>query len=747
MDLLDKESIVLLRRLILDDAIIFLGTVSIESPASENVVALDMDEKTHYLTLKEFKKNQIKDILESILCGPITHESLQKLSETSAGNALVLHELVTHALRTGAFKSSEGIWQLNGPLIISDRLTEIFRHRLEAPYEQCTRVLELLSLCEPLPLETLVRFSSIEHVATLEKMGLIWVSPALGKEYSFVNPLHSEWVRSRVPESRRRAIYGAQAARLGSRNALNQADYLRVAEWKISASQPVDSNILAGAASAAFAAEEHNKVVSLLEVLDRSSLTFDLRYMLGMANHQLGNYSEAEILLQLAQESAIKDEQLLAIALERASNPVWNCTKLMNEFKIVKGKIDCENCTQHAEALLDSICDPRVRRRAEKRISYTSTLTGQVARGLRLSRILEPELSKKCRHLESPVYGMLALIENGQIDLARQIGIEAFGHAVEKRNRTNQIEISCHLGICDLIAGHLISSLRWFKESLVLAKSANHQPALLLAQAGRAAVAAQIGDSAQARTAMASVVSLLRARGRERWTSRRIVCNGLVGDNSTVQLFCALSGSWVAASSGDLCGARGRLERAAQRAGRVGNRAFQSWLLCDLTRLGPVRGVEQKLSEVSAAGDSKLAMVRTSVAIAMASSNASNLAASARLCANVGMHQLAMEVASSAAMYYSRSSNWPQVEKMQLFMNSMQGICGGVAQTPQLIASPTYPLTNREREIANMAARGMSNAKIASNLTLSTRTVDNHLYRIYSKLRISSRRDLVRVIF
>jgi predicted ATPase/DNA-binding CsgD family transcriptional regulator len=48
-------------------------------------------------------------------------------------------------------------------------------------------------------------------------------------------------------------------------------------------------------------------------------------------------------------------------------------------------------------------------------------------------------------------------------------------------------------------------------------------------------------------------------------------------------------------------------------------------------------------------------------------------------------------------------------------------------------------LTDREAEIADLAAKGMSNPQIAEHLFISRRTVDAHLQHVYAKLGISSR--------
>ncbi|MGH3652918.1 response regulator transcription factor [Glutamicibacter sp.] len=51
-------------------------------------------------------------------------------------------------------------------------------------------------------------------------------------------------------------------------------------------------------------------------------------------------------------------------------------------------------------------------------------------------------------------------------------------------------------------------------------------------------------------------------------------------------------------------------------------------------------------------------------------------------------------------------------------------------------------LTARETEIVNLARQGLNNAQIARALTVSQRTVEGHLYRVFSKLGITERAEL-----
>jgi DNA-binding CsgD family transcriptional regulator len=56
------------------------------------------------------------------------------------------------------------------------------------------------------------------------------------------------------------------------------------------------------------------------------------------------------------------------------------------------------------------------------------------------------------------------------------------------------------------------------------------------------------------------------------------------------------------------------------------------------------------------------------------------------------------------------------------------------------------PLTPREFEIALLASAGLPSRLIARRLWLSARTVDNHLGRVYTKLRIDGRHALIQSV-
>jgi DNA-binding CsgD family transcriptional regulator len=51
-------------------------------------------------------------------------------------------------------------------------------------------------------------------------------------------------------------------------------------------------------------------------------------------------------------------------------------------------------------------------------------------------------------------------------------------------------------------------------------------------------------------------------------------------------------------------------------------------------------------------------------------------------------------------------------------------------------------LTRREREVAKLVARGLTNRQIAEKLVLSERTVENHVRNIFKKLKLPSRSEV-----
>jgi DNA-binding NarL/FixJ family response regulator len=62
---------------------------------------------------------------------------------------------------------------------------------------------------------------------------------------------------------------------------------------------------------------------------------------------------------------------------------------------------------------------------------------------------------------------------------------------------------------------------------------------------------------------------------------------------------------------------------------------------------------------------------------------------------------------------------------------------------PEATAASVEPLTERERDVLRLAAKGYTNKAIGAQLSISDRTVQGHLAKIYDKLHAASRTEAV----
>ena len=74
----------------------------------------------------------------------------------------------------------------------------------------------------------------------------------------------------------------------------------------------------------------------------------------------------------------------------------------------------------------------------------------------------------------------------------------------------------------------------------------------------------------------------------------------------------------------------------------------------------------------------------------------------------------------------------------EVFLSEVRAFMGDEAQAP-IAAADLSELSEREREVLELVAAGMTNEEIAERLFLSPRTVERHLSNVYAKLRLSGK--------
>ena len=81
---------------------------------------------------------------------------------------------------------------------------------------------------------------------------------------------------------------------------------------------------------------------------------------------------------------------------------------------------------------------------------------------------------------------------------------------------------------------------------------------------------------------------------------------------------------------------------------------------------------------------------------------------------------------------------------VQMLMRRLSGEVAGASAAAPAASGPADPrLTQREREVLRLLAKGRRNQEIARDLRLSVRSVGNHLAKIYNKLHIHGRSEAV----
>ncbi|MBK3572747.1 hypothetical protein JHN63_02685 [Streptomyces sp. MBT65] len=196
------------------------------------------------------------------------------------------------------------------------------------------------------------------------------------------------------------------------------------------------------------------------------------------------------------------------------------------------------------------------------------------------------------------------------------------------------------------------------------------------------------------------------------------------------------AGGWLAAARGDVETAR---EAAADRwkegEGSSGPTAEDgrpaAYVLYDAVRLGAPEQVAGRLARLP--GDGPAVLARHAEALVDGDGPALD-----RVAGELEQRGFLLFAAEAHAQAV-RAHRDPRAARMSRTRAvALARRCQG-ARTPALSGLVLGELTARQRQIVTLAAAGLSNRQIADRLTLSVRTVGNHLYSAYTRLGASDR--------
>ena len=693
-------------------------------------------------------------MVEDLLRGRVAPELSARFVDLAGGNPLTLHELVVGAEESGAIEPIEGVWVATGPLERSGRAVELVEARLARLDDRALEALSMVSLAAPLPVEWLSA-DQVVACSSLEASDLVEVrSDADRDELWVAHPLYAEVVRSGVGPLRRRSLLSALLDR--SVGALrDDHDRMRVALWSIEVGRDLPDDELRAMARIAQATHRIDLVVRFLERIDVDRLEPDDRYLLLSRSYWLGDSARGDVLLEDMRRGATTDRERALVAVSdsyrlAAVGRVDDAISGLDAALGVVADAEAQAQIQQVQMLHRSgtwspahLVD-RLAPVAEVAQGAASVSVGSVV-GLALSLVGRTtdaiEVSSRAadlhRHLtrDDPdgallpplaltlMTNVVAHVAAGDFDSAFDVVDEVRAQSDRSTSRLLAALAALAGGYAELMSGRIdaaADSLRTASAGLG-DSGAQVQPPWLLATALRAVAEAQLGRAADARSAL-----------------------DLVDGEPPSPLFGAVvdcARAWVASVEHRHRDVALPLVRCVDAGLADGSAFFATYAAWTAVRLGVVGRLPGAVRDLPSRVEGVLVGAWADGVVAGLDGDAAGLDAVGERFVELGASIDAAEAFAAASRLWSTDGRARAATAS--IRRARESLGDSDVRTPGLVLSDdAVPLTDREREVADLAADGLAAKEIAERLFISRRTVTNHLQHVYDKLGVSGRSEL-----
>jgi ATP/maltotriose-dependent transcriptional regulator MalT len=214
-----------------------------------------------------------------------------------------------------------------------------------------------------------------------------------------------------------------------------------------------------------------------------------------------------------------------------------------------------------------------------------------------------------------------------------------------------------------------------------------------------------------------------------------------------VAVFCPeleLARAWERAAVGETTAARVHAERAAQLARHTDMLPVEMHALHTAVRFGD-RSTSARLRELAKLLGGPLAAAVAAHSRGLADHDGDRLDDAAGRFEKLGAMAMAADAAAQAAREHARAGT--RIKELESSTRAHWRASQCDLRTPATAAiERPLQITDREREVATLVAAGLSNRQIGDRLNVSARTVEGHLYRIFTKLGIADRDELARLL-
>jgi DNA-binding NarL/FixJ family response regulator len=754
--LLDELSALLVHQLVLHRTVTMVVTVRTGEPAVDAVSALWKDGHLERLDVQPLSEPETGALLETVLDGPVNSASVARMAALTSGNALYLRHLVSGELEAGRLRAVSGVWRWSGNVTVSPGLVELVEARMGRLSEPVRDVVDLLALGEPLDVDLLAQLVDAAAVEQAETRGLVSVQPdGRWLRARLAHPMYGEVRRAELGTLRARRLQGHIATALANTCDRGADDTLRRAVLSLHSDLEPDPRLLTEAAGhAAQLCDLH-----LAERIGRAAVAtgggFQAQMIVVSAVGGLSRYPDIEVELAALTALAGTDAELARATVIQVLQLTWlvgrpaeaeavleTAEKQVSEdmarlrLTAVRAYLDAglgrpERAVQHATTTLarPDLPDESVVLASCALVAALATLgrvdeLGPAAARGRAAATRSSELA----YLHVPLTGW----QTFGLRLAGRLH-EALAVARECREANKDLGYAAELsravvGDVELARGRVASSLRLFREARAgMDEPGNFGGCLYFCLLSTTRALAVSGDHVAARLALAEAQEM-----------RHPALLLLEPD-------MLLARAWVAAAEGVVSEAVALTHEAAEVAAGHGQLAHEVLALHTAVCFGD-GSVADRLADLATRVGGPRASAAAAQAAALAAGDGDALRAASFQLEQIGDLLAAVDAAAQASAAYTRRDQRTLATAASARAHRLAEACEG-ARTPALIAAARpLPLTTREREIATLAAHGLSNREIAERLVVSVRTVEGHLYRAGTKLGTGTRTELAALI-
>jgi DNA-binding CsgD family transcriptional regulator/tetratricopeptide (TPR) repeat protein len=757
--LLDEVSVALLHLVVTQSPARVLVSVRAGEPLPAGLAALWKDEHLDRLDVEPLTRGATDDLVLAVMGDGVPASLLDRIWRLGRGNPLFVRELVAVAgERRGRGPS--------GPIALpegrQDRLRELVEERLRLLDDGARRALEVVAVGERVPLDAAEQVAGADALADLERRGLVEVvdTPRGGGTVRVTHPLYGEVLAAGLPHLRRRAVLRdlvAAVERLGVSEGGDGLDPLRLATWRLESGEPGDTDQLLLLAREALGRLDHRLAERLARAAGGGAGRADAGLVVAEALSGQGRLEEAQAVLA---ELRPTDPELVArVAVARASELFLHLDRSGDAFAVLAEADDalagepawqaeCRSVRAQmlmfsmrlaeAGALADELlASPGTPGSAQVR-AVTVAVTAWGAAGRvddAVGLVHEGLYAAARRHRREVPYGDV------QLRMARFQALYWAGRFHELDAFT-AADLGLDIGYPPPSLGGILAG---FRGGALLARGRAHEALAELQRSSRTLAESDwFGQRplAEAMRARAAVFAGDLEVAAEAIEAADLAFRADPQRGARTLPYIELSRAWLQAAGGDTAtAAQSCLNLAVMMELTATPLAVE--LLHAAVRLGRAAEARPALERLAGVVDGPFAPVAARHAAALADDDPAALAAVAAELESVGADLVAAEAWRAAANRYRRRSLGAAAATAARRADELLARCGHPS-SPGLepVATAGEDLTERERHVATLAARGRTSPEIAAELFLSVRTVDTHLHRIYRKLQIDGRRQL-----